>query len=169
MAVFLYTLILLLAAFSVHVCVWKIRLPRNHSKALMFIFLSVLAIGILGAFVWGRTWIGMADFGEYFQIIAAYVAVMLAYVVTYSGIEVDSPSLVMVLDVDRAGPEGLAQECFIRDMNNERLVLPRINDLLKGGLAELDNGLYRLTPKGKAVARLFCFYRWLLGKKHKGG
>jgi len=136
---------------------------------LVLIFLSVLAFGILGAFISGKILTGAAGLGEYFQMAAAYIAVMLGYIVTYSGIEVDSPSLVMVLEIHKAGAAGLEQGAFDRQMSNERLVVPRINDLLKGGLAIFDGGLYRLTAKGRAVARLFCFYRWILGKKYKGG
>ncbi len=171
MAVFAYTLILLLIAFGVHVCLWKVRLPKNHSKTLLAIFLTVLGLGVLSGIVFARKTADpvMRGASDYVQVVAAYIAVMLAYIVTYSGIEVDSPSLVMVLDIHGAGPGGLPQDAFHRQMNNERLVIPRVNDLLKGGLASLENGIYRLTPKGKRIAQVFCFYRRVLGKEHKGG
>jgi len=174
MVTLIYSLTLLLIAFVIHVLVWKIRPPKNHSKTLLMIFLAVLATGMLWRFFFVKI-MALAEnpvtapWSDYLQLIACYISVMLAYVVTYSGIEVDSPSLVMVLEIHQAGPGGLAQDMFDRAMGNDRLLIPRLNDLLKGELARADQGGYHLTVKGKRIARLFCFYRWLLGKEHKGG
>ncbi len=174
MVVLVYCLILFLTAFVVHVFIWKVRLPKNHSKILLAIFLTVLALGMAAIAFFGKRMaqagIPVPDRGnDELQLAVCYISVMLAYVVTYSGIEVDSPSLVMVLEIHRAGPGGLAEDAFEKAMDNDRLVIPRLNDLLKGELASLEDGIYRLTAKGRRIARLFCFYRRVLGKEHKGG
>lgn len=174
MAVLIYSLGLFLTAFGFHCVVWKIRLPKNHSGALVVIFSGILAagIGVLKFFEGGMGEMGLpvlAGPGDYFQVVAAYVSVTLAYVVTYSGIEVDSPSLVMVLEIHRAGAQGLGEMHFHQTMDNSTLVLPRVNDLIKGRLAVLEQGNYQLTFKGRMIAGLFSLYRKILGREEFGG
>ena len=169
MNLLIYTLGLLLAAFAVHVGVWKNGLPCNHSKSLMIIFIGVLAAATLVAAVFQQGFDLVGGLNGYIQIAWAYLAVMLAYVVTYSGIEVDSPSLVMVLEIAAAGVQGYDQQRLYQLMDNDRLVSPRVNDLLNGEMVVLQKGFYFLTPKGKRVARLFCFYRRVLKRERKGG
>jgi hypothetical protein len=87
---------------------------------------------------------------------------------TYTVIEVDSPSLVMALAIGRAGKAGLAEEEFQRMMNDTLLVEPRIRDMVRDGLILRNGESYELTRKGKHMVRLFILHRALLGAG-KGG
>ena len=93
----------------------------------------------------------------------------MAYITTYSALEVDSPSLVMVMKIAKAGSNGLKKESFEHEMDDGILVVPRIRDLITGGMANLDEGRYRLTPKGVLVSRIFIAYRKLMNRDGKGG
>ncbi|HOW90204.1 MAG TPA: hypothetical protein PL037_07965, partial [Elusimicrobiales bacterium] len=67
-----------------------------------------------------------------------------------------------------AGPDGMEEDALRRYFNDDRMVKPRIRDLLLDKLARKDGGLYRLTAKGRLFAALFMSYRFLLGRG-KGG
>ncbi|MCZ7644144.1 MAG: hypothetical protein M5U26_02505 [Planctomycetota bacterium] len=91
-----------------------------------------------------------------------------AYIITYSAVEVDSPSLVMIMSVDQAGAEGLPKVDFHRRMNDDVLVRPRLRDMLRDGLAVREDGRYRLTAKGRRSIRVFVLFRRLM-RLSKGG
>ena len=97
-----------------------------------------------------------------------FVSLLLAYMITYTALEADSPSLVMVMTIGSAGPEGLDKKKFDRLMSDDTLIVPRIEDLVLDKMVYMDGDKYRLTPKGVLMARIFVFYRKLLGAP-KGG
>ena len=88
--------------------------------------------------------------------------------ITYSAMEADSPSLVILNHIADAGSEGVAKDVFFDSLNDDILVKPRIKDLLRDKMAYLEEGRYRLTPKGIRFARIFILFRGLL-KAPKGG
>lgn len=162
MKIFVQTLISFTAALVLQFLIWKIRLPKNHTRAILVIFFCCLMAGVSfgGPF---------SPYGR-LRFVLLFVSLTLAYVVTYSGTEVDSPSLVMVMRIAKAGRIGLAKDAFYEEMSNDVLVMPRLKDLLAGGLVRRGDGdRYRLTGKGAFVARLFEFYRELLARPRKGG
>jgi len=94
---------------------------------------------------------------------------MASYIASYPVIEVDSPSLVMLLAVAEAGPDGLQKDAFDELMKSESLILPRIQDLVEGKLIYLENSKYRLLKRGRILAQFFMIYRKILREEEKGG
>lgn len=137
-------------------------MPKNHSKAVLFIFLWVLIIGIFISPYPAKSY-------EYFQLCILFISLTAAYVATYPGIEVDSPSLVMVMEIFKAGADGLERHDIEQKMSNDILIIPRLKDLVKGKMAYLDGQIYKLTPRGIFLARFFTIYRKLLKIEKKGG
>ncbi|MBU2541504.1 MAG: hypothetical protein KJ593_06355 [Candidatus Omnitrophica bacterium] len=170
MSVLLYGIVLFVIAFFIHLAIWKIRIPKNQTNVLFLIFLSILLVGILFL----RTSSNQADIFArvlplgYLKLCILFISLTLAYIVTYSGLEVDSPSLVMVMKVHEAGPNGLDENMLQQNMNDDVLVLPRLNDLLTAKMIYVGNGKYKLRATGALVAKLFVFYRKLL-RLEKGG
>jgi len=105
---------------------------------------------------------------EYLQIWLYFVSLTLAYMITYSAIEVDSPSLLIIRKISKVGPIGLTRDQLEYEMNDSVLIEPRINDMLLDRMAELREERYRLTMKGILMAHLFTFYRNLM-RVGKGG
>lgn len=105
---------------------------------------------------------------EYVHICVFFTAMSLAYITTYSVIEVDSPSLVMIMTIYKAGKKGIAGSDFNKIMTNDLLVMPRIRDLVEDKLIYEDARKYRLSRRGFLIASIFIFYRKLL-KSPKGG
>ncbi|MCK9614369.1 MAG: hypothetical protein M0R48_02560 [Candidatus Omnitrophica bacterium] len=174
MSVFIFSLLLTVTAFVAHFIVWKIRPPVHQKSVLIFIFSAILLVG-LGLLSNFRQYINLLgvkapqELYEYFQICIFFISISLAYMVTYSALEADSPSLVMIMTIANSGNEGLTQKNFEKKINNDSLIMPRLKDILSEKLAYLDGDIYKLTSKGHIIARIFITYRKIVKRERKGG
>ena len=173
MVVLFWATLFWLLAFLLHFIVWKRHLPRRQIRALLLTFFAVLfaGCGILWNYpeitLFGITavpvgWISLA------HIVLYFTSLTLAYMITYSALEADSPSLVMVLKIAVAGDAGLPRQVFHEQLNDTLLVEPRLHDLVTDKMVVMDGQRYRLTAKGRWMAWLFIGFRNLL-KLDKGG
>lgn len=158
--------------FLIHLAVWKIKLPVRQTKVLLLILFGGLAAS-LAAFALAPSFsllgIGVpAGAGELLATALYVTSFILAYMITYSAVEADSPTLVMIKAVADAGAAGLRKEDFFTATNDEVLVEPRLRDLLTDRMAVIVAGRYSLTAKGRLFAAIFTYYRSLLGLG-KGG
>lgn len=158
--------------FLLHLAVWKIKLPVRQTKVLLLILFGGLAASLAGFRLFpSLSLLGFsvpAGTGELLAVSLYVTAFILAYMITYSAVEADSPTLVMIKAVADAGEMGLRKEDFFAAMNDAVLVEPRLKDLLTDRMAVLENGRYVLTGKGRLFASIFTRYRALLGLG-KGG
>ena len=162
------------ATFLAHLALWKARLPRRHTRALLCIFGAGLVAGILtleaAPALYAVPGIPVpATSAGRLHAVLLFVALTLAYVTTYSAVEVDSPSLVMTKMIADAGPAGVSRRELDAALTDEVLVAPRVRDLVRDRLATLEGGRYRATRKGLRVAALFRCYRRVLGLAEPGG
>ena len=172
MPVLFWSLILLSIAFLLHLLIWKIHLPTRQTRALLLIFSGTLMVGLLC--LWGIQDVLPSRmiptfFPQYPHIALFFTSCTLAYLITYSAIEADSPSLVMMMTIADAGPDGLPKARFEQLMTDDLLIIPRIRDLGRDEMVMLADGKYVLTPKGKGFVRIFIWYRRILGLAEKGG
>ena len=173
MLVLIYSLLLFSTAFIFHVVLWKIRLPKRQTKVLLQVFFGTLIIGILFLSSISSFTSAVDDFTpqktlEYIHVCLLFVSLTLSYMITYSAFEADSPTLVMVMTIEKAGQGGLDKKEFIQRLNDDILIKPRIRDLITDKMAYLDGEKYKLTTKGVLFAQIFIWYRKLLNAP-KGG
>lgn len=173
MAAFFYGSLVFAFSLALHVCLWRIRVPKRQTKTLLMLFFGVLAAGsgILGLYPEQICIFNLrppVSAVDYVQIWLYVGSLILAYMITYSAVEADSPSLSIILLIHAAGPSGLATEQIEKQLDDKILVEPRIRDLLIDEMAEEDRGCYRLKTKGILMARLFSAYRRIMGVG-KGG
>ncbi len=173
MLVLIYSLLLFSTAFIFHIVLWKIRLPKRQTKVLLQIFFGTLMIGILSLNSISLLIPGFDNLipmkpPEYLHICLIFISLTLSYMITYSALEADSPTLVMVMTIEKAGQEGLDKKEFDQRLNDDILIKPRIRDLITDKMAYLDREKYKLTSKGVLFARIFILYRRLLNAP-KGG
>ena len=174
MSVLFYGTGLILIAFFIHLIIWKIRRPENETRALLQIFFGTL---IVSTSILCKLSPCVTIFGipapttnyEYLQLCFFFISVSLAYIATYSVLEVDSPSLVIVMNIARAGSKGLDRNSLEQKMGDDVLIIPRVRDLVAAGMVYLDGEAYRIKPKGALLVRIFVGYRELLKKTQKGG
>ncbi len=174
MKVLVFGLSLFGLAFILHLAIWKIRLPERQVKTMLQIFFATLTAGILA--LWNAPPLfeifGISppdNIWEYLHICLMFVSLTLAYMITYSALEADSPSLVMVMSINSAEPWGLDKKRFEELMSDDILIMPRIRDVILDRMVYMDGGKYRLTPKGVLIARIFIFYRNLINAPEEGG
>lgn len=173
MSVLFYGVMTFSLAFLIHFIVWKVHLPKkNQTVALLKIFFGVFIASI---FIFKKApnviffrITALQTFSDYLQLFLLYGSLTLAYIASYSAVEVDSPSLTMILNIVKAAPEGFDKERLYGMMTDDILVEPRIRDLANDRMTYKDKGKYKLTSKGIFLVNIFIFFRKLLNAP-KGG
>ncbi|MDP2939104.1 MAG: hypothetical protein Q8O13_03360 [Candidatus Omnitrophota bacterium] len=173
MSALLFGIMTFCFALFIHFIIWKVSLPKkNQTISLLRIFLVVFIINI---FIF-RKFSSVSFFGitvpqtlpEYLQFFLLYLSLAIAYITSYSAVEVDSPSFIIVLNIANSSPDGMDEKKLNNIMADEFLLLPRIKDLVNDKAIYFDNGKYKLTKKGEFMANMFIFFRKLLNAP-KGG
>jgi hypothetical protein len=160
MNIFLVTTGLFAFAFVVHVLVWKIRLPHYQIRALMLIFLLVF----LSWLPFGNlTLPGLVQVGIF------YISVSLCYIVTYSAIEGDSPTLSLMMFTARCDAAGVSEQTLKEFLEKKPFVRRRIEALVHDGLIVEKEGCYFLAGRPSLFFRLILDFRKLYGPVQRGG
>lgn len=164
--------LIFLLGFMAHAALWRLRRPQNHTASLLVIFSSFFAAGIFFA-AWLRD-CSLFDLRppvgifEWLRCTFFYVALVFAYLTTYSAVEVDSPSLLIVLKIAEAGGQGLRHEELLKALTDKVVVLPRLRDLVRGGMVKQAEDKFIISAKGRFFCGIFVLFRRLLGAP-KGG
>jgi hypothetical protein len=142
------------AAWAIHFLVWRVRLPKSQLKALLLIFIIVWAVVVVASFARGSPIQAVVEF-FYFSLI--YWSAALCYVITYSAMEGDSPTLSLTRHLHRRGDVGVSHE-EIEDFFRERpFVGARVKALVMDKILMEESTGYRLAS-GK-----YLFFRLILG------
>jgi hypothetical protein len=167
MAAIFWAVPLGILAFAVHVLIWRASRPRNSGVALLAVFVVVGMLGGGAFLLWG--WhSGTIDWLAGAQTLLLYLAGMAAYINTYPAIEADSPSLVLMQELRRAGEKGMSRAGIHQMFNDEVVFTPRVLDLVNENMAIREGDHLRLTAKGWAIARIFGTFRRLTGRPRGG-
>jgi hypothetical protein len=151
------------SALCLHVVWWRVARPKNDLRALFTLF---LVLPVLLALILAAASDRPAE--DILAVLLLNLALSSAYVQTYPIFHAISPSLEILLLVNRS-PGGLTAEEIAGNFNDAHLVGSRVQDLLRTNLARLEGGAYRLAPAGKAMIRSFLLYRKIIGMPFKGG
>jgi len=170
MLILLWGTALLGIGFFVHVIIWRWRKPANSAIALVTVFLSVLILGVAGALIpldsvnalQPRTILELA------QIVLFFFAGMSAYINTFPAIETESPSLAIALLIQENTDQGLTRDDIHARLDASYGVLPAYRNLVAERMVTCESGIYRLTRKGRLIARIFHAYRLIIGKEFGG-
>jgi hypothetical protein len=154
-------------AFLLQLIIWNIHLPRRQTKVLLLIFCGTLITVVLilrgePVFMKGLGLPIISDLSACLHVCIYFISLTLAYMITYSAIEVDSPSLVMIMAIAKEGPEGFDKKEFEEIMTDDLLVKPRVDDLVIDKMVYLEGSNYKLTKKGFAMVKIFLIYRKIL-------
>lgn len=161
--IFLTTLILFAATMSVHVAIWKVRLPRHQTRALLIICAVAFSL-----------WLAVSLERHVTALIVLHVAlyywsISLCYIITYSAIEGDSPTLTLMRFVADSGAQGRTQEDIKRFMDERPFIGARLAALINSDLIREENGRYVITGSESFAFRLILGFRRLYGSVPKGG
>ncbi len=160
MNILIYGLVFFVVAFLLHIAIWRIKKPANSIKILVSLFILVLIAGSI--------LLSLYEFSSYVYIWFFFISLFIAYLFSYPAIEVDSPSLVIVMRISESGKAGLNIERLDDLLKDDLLVEPRLKDLVDAGLVDFSSSLYRINKKGVMFILPFIFYRNILSLG-KGG
>jgi len=163
MRVFLVSTALLALAWVIHLVIWRVRLPRRHIATLLVVFAAVFAGWLVAGLSTAISCV------EHFQIAMLYGSAALSYVITYSAIEGDSPTLSLMQALAKMGDEGLSDSSLDAFVAQRPFVKARIAALIQSGLVREENGSYVLDGKPSLFFRLILGFRKLYGPIAKGG
>src|SRR4051812_21375679 len=160
MKLFLVSMLAFVAAWAIHVAVWRIRLPRRQTAALLVVYACCYvpaAAGVWMVAVSGSPLIATLHFTVF------YVPASLAYASLYSLIEHDSPSLAIVASVAAAKGVGVTRAELEKEFGEGNIVLQRASAAAGNGLIVERGDDWELTPRGRILAKVFdaavIFYR----------
>lgn len=159
---------LLVLAFIVQVALWRIALPERQTRALLVLFsvVPILVFGIASAS--GHPLV--LSTAELARLGMMYVSCSLAYVVLYSAIEMQSPTLAIVLDIAARGSEGRTGADLLVRFGRDDPMAGRLAAMERSGWVCRNGDVLRLTAQGRGYARLFEHASTLVGVgRTKGG
>jgi hypothetical protein len=164
---------LALSGFIVHLALSKLTRTRASGRTLILLFVCTVCGGAVLLAI--AQWLGLAiggwcpaTPGAWVQGTVLGLVLSAAYVMTYPAVDVASPTLTMVDAVTRTGAAGMARDEMYLRLDDKILVLPRVADLVREGLARESDARILLTPRGARLATVFRLWQQVLGAG-KGG
>jgi hypothetical protein len=161
----------LFTAWLVHLVLWRLRLPEAQLKALLVIFAVVWAVAAL-SFLTG--FVGFGSFAAgwlvgflYFCLI--YWSAAFCYMITYSAMEGDSPTLSLTRHLHRRGEEGVSHEEIEEFFQQRPFVGARVKALVTDNVFIKEEGGYRLSPGSYVFFRVILGYRRVVFGPIKSG
>ena len=162
------SLLVFLGAVLVH-WVWCRSQRRDclHIKS----FMGIAAAGLLALLLraQGQASAVSRETGAaplWLSAIILYILMVPVYLIFYFGTQVESPSRLLTVLLRERG--ALTFDDLARIIDNDRLIRPRVDDLLTTGYVREENGCLVLTGAGLRVARWLEFYQRLSGRRWGG-
>lgn len=139
-------------AWLLHLLWWRYRLPRNHTGALLTVFVAAPLIAALLWFACGRlSLIGLHDVPGMAMF---YLGAAGCYLITYTAVEETSPSLAIFGALQAAGSAGCSREELAEVITDSNFVKPRLEALRRDGILVAAEGGYILSQRGKKAVQL---------------
>jgi hypothetical protein len=166
-AVLQWGLVLFLGAFLIHLLIWRLHKPEASLKVLLAIFLVVIVAG-LAALYFGRNAIysiglaGLPNAAAYLHVLVFSVSMALAYIVIYTLIEWDSPTLTIVNMIARAGKRGVGTAKLVKLAENLPSIESRMQSLIRSNVIVEKDGRYVVSPGRHIFYRSVLYYSRLL-------
>jgi hypothetical protein len=168
MAVFLSASGLFVMTFIAHLIWWRLRMPRRQSAALLALFLASAICGFSVIYA-GDFFPSEISLPRLLLAILLFGSFCVAYLILFSALEADSPTLTLIRLIAETGSRGIHRDDLMRAMERHSYVRLRIDQMIADGMAvETSSGL-RLAAQGLWLSSLVLLYRRLLARKNVGG
>ncbi len=161
-----------LSGFVIHLTLWRWRLPAAQLRALLAIFLSVFVAACL-LLISGVLSLDFSPEGGklvgFLYFAMSYWAASLCYVITYSAMEGDSPTLSLTRHLHRKGAAGISHEEVEEFFRQRPFVGARVKALVTDNIFMEESGGYRLASGRYLFFRLILAYRRVVFGPIKSG
>jgi predicted permease len=168
MAVFFSASALFVIAFVVHLIWWRLKVPRRQSLTLLALFLTIATGGFAMIYV-TDLFAGELPVPRLLLAILLLGSFCIVYLILFSALEADSPTLTLIRLIADAGLPGIHGDELMRAMERHSYVQIRIDQMIADGMAvETPTGL-RLASQGLWLSSIVLLYRRMLARRHVGG
>lgn len=162
MGIFSSAVVLFFIGTLVHVVWWRLRLPSAQTQALLKIYAGIyLAWSVSWGLGQGALWIDTLV--GFIQCGLLYCSIILAYIVTYSAIEAESPTLTVMMIVHRGPATGTPLDQIHSYVEGHPFLNARLRTLLNSGALVVQQGRIRLGRPPSVPLQLVMHYRTLFG------
>lgn len=155
-------------AFLFHLLWWKIRLPKRQLPTLFkwLVLFFPLGLGGLSAVgLWPTSWL-LSPASALVGLI--YLALTITYVITYSALEGDSPTLSLMRWI-ASHPNGVSESELDVFMASRPFIQARLKALDDDGLTELRGNRVFIKGRPSLFFRVVLSWRTIYGPMEKGG
>jgi len=173
MVIVFSTLGALAAFFAVHWVWWRVALPKYQTRSLLLLALGVFVLTavLLFSFEIFRATDRLAEAVSWLYFVSFYWVGAFTYVITYSAMEGDSPTLSLALTLARSQDGGMSRSKLDEFFRKRPFVDARLVAMVNDGLLVPDaDGCYRLAQESCRPFDLILWWRRrILGFKEFGG
>lgn len=151
-------LALFIAIFCIHVMCWRECAVRRAMLWLLLLFIGT-PVGVAGIFL------AAAPASVLNVLVATMICLScsVVYIQTYTAVKEDIPSFRILLYLESQDARGANESELLEQLRTETLFADKIVDLVNDSLISVENGVCRLKPAGRLLARAFLTYRRMLG------
>ena len=166
MVIVLTGLICFSLILGVHFFYWRIWQPEAALRTLTFLFfVGLVSCGVLLAFVDREV-----SACRLVYVACLYGTFALSYLITYTAVDSDSPTLSLIVKFHRKTDRRLSESELQEFISARPFVRSRIDQLLRDGLVmKAGDGRLQLTGSSLALLDVFDAYRRLIGRTNSGG
>lgn len=150
---------LLFFAFMTHIVWWRVKRPAHTTSALLLLFIGFFIIAISALSL---------SFIEVMRLGLLYISCALSYIILYSAIEQQSPTLAMIHYIDLHGEKGCDDESLAHSLCTKSEIMKRLTLMEQSDWLLQKNMRWYLTKKGRRLAYLFDYAAKLFGLKIGG-
>lgn len=154
------SLSMLFVFFLLHVILF--RYFQGLRKTLVLVVLSFIVLGIgvgLGPYI--PLWRNLLpeSFLEILLLLQFHLFMTLTYIICYSAIEQQSPSIMIIKKVHAAGDSGSSVESIEHLVDDTFLAEQRIEPLIRSGMTARSGENLILLSKGRVLSEIFHIFR----------
>jgi hypothetical protein len=165
MVVLLWGFVLFIVALFVHILIWRLHKPNKALNTLPRVFLVVVVTG-LAALYSGDSFIRSAGIPvlpnppAYCHVLVFYLSMSFAYIVSYTLLEWDSPTLTIVMIIAKAAQKGVEEAELFKVADKLTFVESRIQTLVNDKIIMQKDGRYVVAPEAinSFIFRFILFY-----------
>ncbi|PKL35247.1 MAG: hypothetical protein CVV44_23005 [Spirochaetae bacterium HGW-Spirochaetae-1] len=166
MNVLLFGIILFVIPFGVQIVLWRRNIVSKTPKIIIAIFIfGFFLLGIINVLLTGYHLIYAGINLKYiYRLLHSYLiasSMFIAYLLTYTAIESDSPSGLILKKVEKYGMNGLPNNELKGILTNNNTVLERLEGLIRDKNVTKQNGRYVMTRNGRLLLYTILFLRSL--------
>jgi hypothetical protein len=166
MLIFIVGILSFLITLLAHLVIWRLAQLKRQSHVL-YVLTAIVSLGLLILF---RT-AAIPDFSDLglFYSFLVFGSLTGTYLLSLPGLELESPSGLIVMAIERAGSRGANKTELYQLLSDEDCILNRMEGLEHSKFIDNREDRLFITPAGSRFFSIFFTYHQLVRRKTHGG